>query len=371
MTIIDYIKSYGDHDFYRMAFNAVDALILATLAYADLEYAPFGKISNFNCTVRELVELVKIEHLERLMRHRRRRTELLKLAADSRRFGDLLMHDYRHIIDTDKEEQFAAITFTLNTDRGYVDFIAYQGTDDTLIGWKEDFNMSFQRHVPAQRDALKYLHHIANQSSNYLMLGGHSKGGNLATYAGLKAGKELKPRILAVYDFDGPGFLSGTFTAMERRGVVDKIHKVIPEGSVVGRLMTSQTKDVTVVRSDGIGLRQHDSLTWQIDGDYFATGQLTKLSDKTRVGVQQIMSSLTTDQRRQVVNEIYRILSGTGEETMPGLKKYLAKNMPTILRQVRITDPTVRQTTLDILGMLGKAMVKKPSDKFDNCGDID
>ena len=142
---MDYVQGYGEYNFWRQSPTIVDGLVLATICYADLEVTPFGKINNFNCTISELGQLVNVGDISRLMWNRVRGERLLSLAADSKRFGDVLMHDYCHDINADVQKQFAAVTFSLNTDAGYIDVIAFQGTDDTLTGWKEDLNMSFTR----------------------------------------------------------------------------------------------------------------------------------------------------------------------------------------------------------------------------------
>ena len=140
-NIVQYVERYADSDFWRLPFGVVDGLVLSSLCYADLELTPFGKIDNFNCTINELGQLVNAGDISRLMWNRVRGEQLLSVAADSRRFGNILMHHYRHSLDEARQQQFTAITYAVNTDIGRVDVVTFQGTDDTLTGWKEDFNM--------------------------------------------------------------------------------------------------------------------------------------------------------------------------------------------------------------------------------------
>ena len=100
------------------------------------------------------------------------------------------------------ETQFAAMTFTAKKQFTYVGF---RGTDTSLAGWKENFNMAFADAVPAQHQALRYLEAIAAKTTGPLYVGGHSKGGNLAEYAALKAAPEIQARIERVFIHDGPG----------------------------------------------------------------------------------------------------------------------------------------------------------------------
>ncbi len=247
-SVIQYVERYGSCNFWRLPFNEVDSLILSALCYADLAVSPFGKISNFNCTLSELDRLVETERLGRLMWNRARGAELLRVCAKSSRFGEVLLHHYRHQVDSTLEEQFGAVTFSINTDRGYLDYLAFQGTDDSLAGWKEDLNMTFQRHLPAQREALHYLQMISGLSQNWLMLGGHSKGGNLAVYAGLMADRANRDRIVAVYNHDGPGFLAETFSPAQWRNLKGRIHSTVPEGALVGLLLDERAGAGRAVR---------------------------------------------------------------------------------------------------------------------------
>ena len=52
------------------------------------------------------------------------------------------------------EKQFAAITVHISDEEMYISYI---GTDSTLYGWKEDFNMAFMDDVPCQLAGREYL----------------------------------------------------------------------------------------------------------------------------------------------------------------------------------------------------------------------
>lgn len=358
-TIVDYVQSYGEYNFWRQSPTIVDGLVLATICYADLEVTPFGKINNFNCTISELGQLVNVGDISRLMWNRVRGERLLSLAADSKRFGDVLMHDYRHDINADVQKQFTAVTFSLNTDAGYIDVIAFQGTDDTLTGWKEDFNMMFERHLPAQQLAVKYLEEIASLSDNKLVLVGHSKGGNLAVYAAMKSSRWTKKRIAAVYDYDGPGFLPNTFTALEKVGVAGKIIKVVPENAFFGMLLDSDPYKRLIVRSDGRSIFQHDPLTWLIDdnGNLELAENVSRLSKLTIRSIRRWLTNLSMEQRREFVDGLYRAIAKTRQTTVPGLKHYLATHFSDVIKNIRDGDPAVRQVIVDTLKLFARSSV--------------
>ena len=357
-NIVDYVIECGDDDFWRRSFNDVDSLVLATLCYADLSLAPFGKIANFNCTIRELNELIDASELTSKMWNSVRGEQLLDVAAHSRRFGDILVHHYRHSVDPDEQKQFGAVTFSMNTDIGYVDYIAYQGTDDTLLGWKEDLNMSFASNLPAQREAVQYLLMIAELSDNKLILGGHSKGGNLATYAGLKSPRYLKNRIVAIYDHDGAGFLKGTFTALQRIGVAGKVHKTVPEQALFGLLLESYPGKLKVVKSDAKSIFQHDSLTWQVrDGVFQTVDRVGRSASLVARSVRRWLHKLTPEQRQQFVDDLYDVLSRSRNVTESGIKHYVRTHMRSIIRALRTDDPEVYDALSGTIRLLAKSSI--------------
>lgn len=355
-NIVDYVRQQGDNNFWRLPFNEVDSLVLATMCYAELVQTPFGKINNFNCTIGELNDLVDAQNISRLMWSRKRGIDLLHQAGKSHRFGSVLIHDFCRRISTNQQKQFTAMTFTLNTDLGYIDYIGFQGTDDTLIGWKEDFNMSFTTPIPSQIEAVRYINHIASQSDNLLIIGGHSKGGNLAVYGGLKSSAKIRNRIIAIYDHDGPGFLPGTFTADDKRHMSKRIHKTVPEGALVGLLMEDQLKKYTVVKSDAHSVFQHDSLTWQVNGTKLvAADNVNRTARYTRRVISRWLSQLPMEQRRQVIDQLFDILDESGQETIPGLRKYLAKNLSAIIKRIKSADPAVYTAVSNVIKLLAKS----------------
>ena len=355
-SVIQYVERYGDYNFWRLPFNEVDSLILSTLCYADLAVSPFGKISNFNCTLSELDRLVETERLGRLMWNRVRGAELLRVCAGSSRFGEVLLHHYRHQVDSTLEEQFGAVTFSINTDRGYLDYLAFQGTDDSLAGWKEDLNMTFRRHLPAQQEALHYLQMIAGLSQNWLMLGGHSKGGNLAVYAGLMADRAIRDRIVAVYNHDGPGFLAEIFSPAQWRNLKGRIHSTVPEGALVGLLLDEQAGDGRVVQSDARLINQHDSLSWRVDGTRLATvGHVSRSSRYVNRTIRRWLGELTLEQRKAFADALYRMLIRANCRTTDDLRRYLAKHWHRVLHDVRTSDPETRRVVVRTFKLLASS----------------
>ena len=200
--LFDYLLWRGDLSFAQVPPNAVDALIFSALSYirfgADVESSP-NTLILLSKAFEDLTSLPDFEDRIRVKKD----LELLEAVSQSPRFSNCKIYQYRDILIREEETQFAAITFLLDDGSA---FLAFRGTDYTLTGWKEDFNMSFQDTIPAQRLALEYTLEISQNHLMPLRLGGHSKGGNLSMFAAIHAPEVLRKRILGVYNHDGPGF---------------------------------------------------------------------------------------------------------------------------------------------------------------------
>ena len=233
--------------------------------------------------------------------------------AASRRFSDLTLCAYVSRTDEETQTQFSALTALLPDKTAY---IAFRGTDDTIVGWKEDFNLAFLPVVPAQRMAAEYLAAAAAAlPSHPLRVGGHSKGGNLAVYSAVFCGEAVQNQLMRVYNNDGPGFRTSLLGLPEHRRVADKITTILPESSVVGMLLEHEER-YEVVRSTQSGLWQHDGFSWQVRGEKFEhLPDLTeggKLVDET---IRTFILSLSPEQRVAFTDALFDILTCTDAAT--------------------------------------------------------
>ena len=211
-------------------------------------------------------------------------------------------------------------------------YVSFRGTDNTLIGWKEDFNMSFKSHMESQIDAKEYLENIAQKYPNKkLRLGGHSKGGNLAVYASIFANSEVKSRIINVYNDDGPGFHEDIINTEEYKNAIEKVITYIPQDSIFGMLLNHE-EEVTVVQSIQKGVMEHDVYSWQVMGNNFVVlNEVTngsKFIDKT---IKNWLNSLDLHTREQVIHIIFEIINSTQAKTVEDLRLSLIKNARIIL----------------------------------------
>ena len=263
-NILDYLTWRGDLLFSQVGFDDVDGLILSELAYINFDSLV---CENTECMVplRNLAKTLLALPTPAARCRIDKDLELLTAVAESDRFGRIGVTFYRNIFIPEEETQFAAVTFLLEDGTA---FLAFRGTDSSLVGWKEDFNMSFQKNIPAQRLAQAYVQQYATMSREPLRLGGHSKGGNLAVYAGAMCGESIQSRILEIYNYDGPGFMEEMLAEPGYQAIVSKIKTIVPQFSVFGMLL-ERSEAHRAIYSDATGLLQHEPYSWQVLGKGF------------------------------------------------------------------------------------------------------
>lgn len=303
--LFDYIAWRGDLTFSQDALNRVDALIFSALSYisfgGSIQERPEIPISLREAS-EEFLRNANAEDLCRVKTD----MSLLMAAAESRRFGNALLLQYRSLLIPEEETQFAAVTFLLDDNSG---FIAFRGTDYSLVGWKEDFNMTFQETIPAQRLALEYTTEIATKYPMPLRLGGHSKGGNLAVFAGVKASPEIRRRIRRIYNNDGPGFTEYVMNDPAYKEMAPKIRTIIPQSSVIGMLLEHE-EPYTIIKSKKIGLLQHDPYSWEVMGkDFIPMQEITADSHFLNLTIKKWLADMTIEERNEIVDTVFDLLA--------------------------------------------------------------
>ena len=306
-NLLDYISWRGDLTFSQDPPNEVDALVFSSLVYIQyggrVEDNPLEPI-----TLAEAAEdfLCRDDISSRI--RVKMDLELLRMAAASARFGQMKICKYRDLYIPEQETQFAAMTCLL--DDGTM-FLAYRGTDYTLAGWKEDFNMTFQQTVPAQRLAEQYLRDVAMEYDYPIRMGGHSKGGNLAVFAAARCSPMTQPRILEVYNQDGPGFTDYLMGDPGYLAMVPRIRTLIPQSSVIGMLLEHE-EEYQVVKSKTVSLLQHDPYSWDVMGKSFVRmDALTANSEFLDATIKAWFADMTNEERNQLVDVMFGLL-GTG-----------------------------------------------------------
>ena len=272
-NIFDYLTDVQYDSFYDLPLNELDIL-----AFTELTYLPFDDI--LDQPVNRLSDVATRVPRESTMLTNKERLQLLDQLAQHKRFKNSKLSNFVNEIDTEQQKQFAAMTYRLNLDT-YL--IVFRGTDDSIIGWKEDFHMTYMKEIPAQRHALEYLEDFFTQHPKQkVMLAGHSKGGNLAIYAASQIEQNLQNQITAVYTFDAPGLHKELTQTEGYQRIMDKTKVFIPQGSIIGMMLEIPNQQIIVHSTALGGIAQHDTFSWQIEDKHFV--QL----DKTNSDSQQV-----------------------------------------------------------------------------------
>ena len=348
-NIHEYLIWRGDVPFTVSPFNEVDALVLSELAYTDFH----GVLSE------QGEQRITVEEARRLFWEKHTREEIMAMdsytktapflmdeMAGKGRFGGTVMAYYYDVIDTNVDVQLAALTFYLPDGTA---FVAFRGTDDTIVGWKEDFNLSYMLATEGQRRAAEYLtRHFSGQSIS-IRVGGHSKGGNLAMYAAVCAEKAVRDRIIAVYNNDGPGFLK-EFTETEAyRDMVPRFICTVPEKAVIGTLLNSKAFQ-HVVKSTASGIFQHDGFSWNVLGNRFV--EVDRRSDSSialEMTLHQWLEEQNESNRRTFVNTMFGLLESTGRSTIGEIKGDLPGSLATMWKMLETMNKEQRELVWNMI----------------------
>ena len=306
-NVLSYITWRGDIDFSSRPLSEVDALVLACFSYLDLS----GIVSEGNETITLKEAAKKYFSKEHPPYNGSRYEPLFRLMAKSTRFSTAKLSNFIFILTN--QTQFCAVKIQL--DNG-LNFISFRGTDDTIVGWREDFEISFKT-TPAQEAASTYLKELLKDSTEDYMLCGHSKGGNLAEFALYSLPEADRERITAVYTFDSPGLVK----RVEKDN--PKIHRFVPEFSIVGRLFEPEEgSNAVIVASDRKKFAQHDPLSWQIEGSEFITkshrnGESKLYNDM----INQWIEEASPEERESLTNDLFDAFAASGSDKVTELGK--------------------------------------------------
>ena len=347
--MFDYLKWRGDILFSQLPPNPVDALIFATLSYVRFDGIVPGEPGRQVSLAEAAGAVLSLTDLENRARVTRD-LELLKAAASTPRFAEVELCCYKSVFLPEEEAQFAAVIFLPGDGSA---FLAFRGTDRTLVGWKEDFNMSFRESVPAQRMAAEYVNAFGAETELPLRLGGHSKGGNLAVYAAAKCAPELRERILAVYNHDGPGFMDSMMRYPGYLEMVPKIHTYVPQSSVIGMLLEHE-EAYTVIRSSQIGIMQHDPHSWEVQGAGFVTvEELTADSRFLNRTLKNWLAGMTVEERNAFFDSVFELLAaGDASRTNEIMRP---QNLLAYFKTLRADENLRRVIGTELAGLLQAA----------------
>ncbi len=352
-NVIDYLKWRGDLTFAQSPFNVVDNAILSMLAYVEYrDLVPAG--GEETVSLREVCAGYQAAHDPQeeasMPPAKKGGVEVLRAAAETARFGDIGLAGYESITSREAAAQMAAVTFRLS-DR--LACAAYRGTDNTLVGWKEDFLLGCIPETQGQASAVEYLNRHFSGNDTKLIVCGHSKGGNFAVYASAFCRPDVRGRILRVYSNDGPGFRDEVTGRPEYAEILPRLAHIIPQGSFIGTIMDLKVEPV-VVSSGASGMDQHRIDSWEVMGKTFVPRSIRREARVYRDGVSRFLAGLDHDELMVFTDCLFDLLGSTGAETLRDLRS--AQAVRGLLSSAATLPREQFETMMRVVGKLARSM---------------
>lgn len=355
-NIIDYVKEWGKYSFLERPLNEADNLILCQLAYLHYEgFVPDLRKRSVPVSIRSIYEDPDRDRILKDYWYRDNNKELFELAALSERFGSMKMDFYVNIIDESEEMQFSAITYILGDKSVYM---AFRGTDATIVGWKEDLNMAFSKPLRSQQLAAVYMDKAASYVSGDFYAGGHSKGGNLAVYAAMNCSERARGRILRVFSNDGPGFRPEIREQGNFEEIADRVSKFIPRSSLVGMILEDHS-EYEIVESRAIGMLQHNTYTWKIEeGSFVRARNMTGAKILRDTALNEWILSLPEEEIHAFVDTLYEVVSASEASNVFEFGADWKRCLQHVVKAARGVDDATRKTIQKMLRSLFEILLE-------------
>lgn len=350
--ILDYVLWRGDLSVREREINVVDVLVMSQFALLDLNGIVGEEGVSFEDMRDKMYEIGR-ESVSVGLLAPRDMLGLLNVTADSKRFSDVILHDRIEITDESKDMQITALTADFPANKARM--VIFSGTGDTIVAWKEDFDLMYKE-VPSQKVATEYLEKMAKDHKGDLYVCGHSKGGHLTLYSAVNCDEKTQRKITAAYSFDGPGLSESGVEKLASCPIYEKIFNIIPEGSIVGRLFCHK-EQIKVVKSDNIGLIQHDAFNWHVTRDDMVYSEKNlDYSNEISALTKSIIDGMDDEKRAEFTEAFYKVLFGSGATTLTEL---MSKGRETLDAYIRLS-PQEKNVLLEIASKLfGDKTVRK------------
>ena len=346
-NFLTYLKWRGDLQIKDYPFNEVDALIL-------IELVP-GLGEEGCITIREANAKYE-KSTVREMFYYKEKENLFDVLAFCPRFADMTLCNYVSTLDEKEQEQFAAMHVNVSP---ILTFVAFRGTDSTVVGWREDLNMSFMMPVPAQKSAVEYVEQTAKGLFKKYSFGGHSKGGNLAVYSGVFCNPRIQKKIVQIYNFDGPGFNRKMVNDEAYKRVENRISTFVPEQSIVGLLMEHE-EDYKVVESTEFAILQHEGFSWVIDRDEFVLVEdVDKFSKSLSLTLKAWLAEMNPAERKAVVDAFFDVFVNAGINDFMEIADIDVKTAGRLIKEVAKVPQEQRDKVMKLIKLLIEENTRK------------
>lgn len=345
MSILEYVDKYGKYSFSDLEFNEVDNVILSALSYLNLGGIVSSKFKGKR-TISEVANAYfKIySSQDKNIMAVRNALSILKSISEKRRYKDILMYGYSYI--GDDEQQFSAVSMDISEN---ITYISFEGTDQLLSGWEEDFKMAYQFPVLSQKQAIDYVNRNFLFSRKRLILGGHSKGGNLAMVASMYCNFLVRRKIILIYNNDGPGLRKEQIKSSNYERIASKLVHIVPNYSIVG-LLLGHTDKYEVILSNRKSIFAHAVVTWVVEGNRFKRSELSSVSMVMDESMTRWLDKYDDKEREEIVTSLFDIFRQAEVNNLLEImdnKKIILK----LIKESAVIDPKVRRMLLEFVSI--------------------
>lgn len=343
-NVFDYVAKYGDFTFQQKPFNEVDNLVFSLLAYLNFKKTRINENTH---------TLEEIGH-EYLRQHTRKEItrlgiamgsayRMLETVVNTRRYRDVGLADF--IYDAARNKQFSVVTFHLTPD---LDYIAFEGTDQLISGWREDFELACSFPVPSHIEAVKYLNAHVHLFGPNVIIGGHSKGGNLALVGAMYMKHHKLWKVKTIYNNDGPGLRRAEFESREYDRIKPKYVHIVPHCSIVGMMMRNDV--YKVVKSERDDIVGHSIATWEINDDHLHRAARSEMSKEIERRLWRWLDDHDDAERKKVLEAVFGTIEGC--DILDTMSLFKFKNMVKVFRQSKELDKESKDLVLGLFKMV-------------------
>lgn len=356
-NIFDYVSWRGDLSFDEKELNVVDSLVFSILSYENFsDILKPNERMTLEEVSRRFFEKHKEEELNKRLLMNDRSHKLLKECAKQKRYKSLTLWNYVNEVNEKLNVQFSAVTFEYKDKWKY---IAFSGTDESIVGWKEDFNMLFKDKIESQKRAIEYLNEVASEKSiikryfkkGQVYVGGHSKGGNLAMYASAFANLSVKDRIMRVDNFDGPGLDEKTWEYIDDE-LLSKYNSYIPKASIFGRIFEHK-ETINIVESASKGLMQHFAYNWNINTDGFIhCSEVSNGSEKAIIKFNKLFEGMSNEKKEKITNDLFHVFEHLDIDRLSDLLKLNLLALIQGAKEIQELDSESRKVLIEFVKII-------------------
>ena len=341
MNIFDYVEKYGDVSFEEKRFNEVDNLVFCSISYLNFTETSVNITEHtIQYLGREYLNMHEFKDVKKLGIPQKKGYLLLEKIVNKRRYKDIVLHNY--VYSTNINKQFSAMMFRINDN---LEYICFEGTDELISGWKEDFELSYLFPVPSQIDAIKYVNKYIKIRGPNIIIGGHSKGGNLALVAGMYTNKLKQFRIKKIYSNDGPGLRDNEFKSGEYRRIKRKYIHIVPDYSIVGILLNNDV--MNVVKSTKKGILSHAIYTWEIEDDHLLSSIQSNKTKEFQNNISDWLKKHTDEQKAHTVKSVFKVFEDSEVISFLDLANF--KKIKNVISNIMNIDDEAKKIVIDLV----------------------